>query len=61
MNPINKQTRTTRPARPIPDQQVKDKLIGHRQFIDKHGQDMPETSNWKWEENTMQERDVSAK
>ncbi len=29
-------------------QQLKDKLIEHKQYIDKHGEDLPEVRNWKW-------------
>ncbi|WP_339847874.1 hypothetical protein [uncultured Halopseudomonas sp.] len=30
-------------------QQLKDKLIEYKQYIDKHGQDMPEFQYWKWD------------
>jgi xylulose-5-phosphate/fructose-6-phosphate phosphoketolase len=28
--------------------QLKDKLVAHKQYIEKHGEDLPEIRNWKW-------------
>jgi xylulose-5-phosphate/fructose-6-phosphate phosphoketolase len=30
-------------------QKLEDKLIEHRQYIERYGEDMPEIKNWKWE------------
>ena len=36
-------------------QQLRDKLIDHKQYIDRYGQDLPEIRDWKWNAPTRPE------
>ena len=29
-------------------QAIRDKLVDHKEYICKHGEDLPEIRNWKW-------------
>jgi xylulose-5-phosphate/fructose-6-phosphate phosphoketolase len=30
-------------------QRLEDKLIEHKQYIDRYGEDLPEIRNWQWQ------------
>jgi xylulose-5-phosphate/fructose-6-phosphate phosphoketolase len=38
-----------RPANAYFKQFLRDKLIEHRQYVNQHGDDMPEVKNWRWD------------
>ncbi|MEO8673777.1 MAG: phosphoketolase family protein, partial [Tahibacter sp.] len=44
---INRVPHTGRPGQEL-KQQLQQKLIDHRRYIEQHGQDMPEIRNWAW-------------
>jgi xylulose-5-phosphate/fructose-6-phosphate phosphoketolase len=33
-------------------QTIRDRLIEHKQYIEQHGEDLPEISGWQWEYET---------
>ena len=37
-------------------QAIRDKLIEHKQYVTKHGEDLPEIRNWKWGANKVIDR-----
>jgi xylulose-5-phosphate/fructose-6-phosphate phosphoketolase len=50
MDTIDRLPQTGKKGRAL-KQQLQAKLIEHKQYIDKHGQDLPEIRDWKWKAN----------
>jgi len=40
---------------------IRDKLLNHKQYIAKNGEDMPEIRNWKWRGGERQKGESRAK
>ena len=47
MDTIDRVPKTGEKGRALKEQ-LKAKLIEHKQYINKNGEDMPEIRNWKW-------------
>jgi xylulose-5-phosphate/fructose-6-phosphate phosphoketolase len=47
MDTIDRLPQTGKKGRAL-KQRMQAKLIEHKQYIDKNGQDLPEIRNWKW-------------
>ena len=43
---------TLGPRAAYAQQAIRDKLIEHKQYIARHGEDMPEIRNWRWSLST---------
>ena len=47
MDTINRLPQTGSPGAYL-KQQLQDKLVEHKRYIDKYGEDMPEIKEWTW-------------
>ena len=51
MDTIDRLPQTGEPGRAL-KARLQGKLIEHKQYIDEHGQDLPEIRNWTWSQST---------
>jgi xylulose-5-phosphate/fructose-6-phosphate phosphoketolase len=47
-NTISQRTPALSPRAAYAKQAIRDKLIEHKQYIERHGKDLPEIRHWKW-------------